>query len=67
MDQPGKVANPAREDSKSFVCFEMSLFPNIFCTITVLSLYGKYVVRSLLPDGVFLPCDHGLDFLHQLM
>ena len=22
----------------------------------------EYVVRSFLPDGVFLPCDHGLDF-----
>ena len=25
-------------------------------------LYGEYVVRFFLPDGVFLPCDHGLDF-----
>ena len=22
----------------------------------------EYVVRSFLPNGVFLPCDHGLDF-----
>ena len=28
-----------------------------------LSLYGEYVVRSFLPNGVFLPCDHGLDLL----
>ena len=28
------------------------------------SLCIEYVVRSFLPDGVFLPCDHGLDFLH---
>ena len=27
----------------------------------------EYVVRSFLPNGVFLHCDHGLDFLHQLM
>ena len=33
-----------------------------FCTIVVFSLYGGYVVRFLLPDGVFLPCDHGSDF-----
>ena len=26
------------------------------------SLCREYVVRSFLPDGVFLPCDHGLDF-----
>ena len=26
------------------------------------SLYGEYVVRFPLPDSVFLPCDHGLDF-----
>ena len=38
----------------------------MFCTIDV-SLYGKYVVRSFLPDGVFLRCDHGLFFLRQLM
>ena len=30
--------------------------------IAVFSLYGEYVVRSFLPDGVFLPCDPGLDF-----
>ena len=30
--------------------------------ITVFSLYGEYVVRSFLPNGVFVPCDHGLDF-----
>ena len=45
-----------------FIFLEMSLFPSIFCTIAVFSLYGEYVVRSFLPDGVFLPCDHGLDF-----
>ena len=50
-----------------FVSLEMSLFPSIFCTITVFSLYGEYVVYFFLPDGVFLPCDHGLDFGHQLM
>ena len=45
-----------------FVYLEVSLFPSIFCTIAVFSLYGEYVVRSFLPNGVFLPCDHGLDF-----
>ena len=30
--------------------------------IAVSSLYGEYVVRSFLPGGIFLPCDHGLDF-----
>ena len=45
-----------------FVCVEMPLFPSIFCTISVFSLYGEYVVRSFLPNGVFLPCGHGLDF-----
>ena len=43
----------------------MPLFASIFCTI--FSWYGEYVVRFSLPDGVFLPCDHGLDFLHQLI
>ena len=45
-----------------FVSLETSLFPSIFCTTAVFSLYGEYAVRSLLPDGVFLPCDHGLDY-----
>ena len=40
----------------------MSLFPSIFCIIAAFSLYGEYVVRSFLPNGVFLRCDHGLDF-----
>ena len=50
-----------------YIYLEMPLFPSIMCTIAVFSLYGEYVVRPLLPDGVFLPCDHGLYFLHQLM
>ena len=41
---------------------EMSLFPSIFCTITVFTLYGEYVVRFPLPDDVFLPRDHVLVF-----
>ena len=32
----------------------------MFCTIAVFSLNGEYVVRSFLPNGVFLPCEHGL-------
>ena len=32
----------------------MSLFPSIFCTIAVFSLYEEYVVRFALPGGVFL-------------
>ena len=36
-----------------------------FGTITIFSLHGKYVVRFPLQDGVFLPCDHGLDFWYQ--
>ena len=27
----------------------------------------EYVVRFFCPGGVFLPCDHRLDFLHQLI
>ena len=40
-----------------FVYLEMSLFPSFFCTISAFSLCGEYVVRSFLPDGVFLSCD----------
>ena len=52
-----------------FVSLEMLLFPEYFCTVDVLSLYGEYyvLVRFFLPDGVSLPCDHGLEFWHQLI
>ena len=30
--------------------------------ISAFSLYGEYVVRSFLTNGVFLPCHDGLDF-----
>ena len=43
----------------------VSLFPSIFCTISAFSLYGEYVVRSFLPNGFILPCDHGLDVWHK--
>ena len=36
-------------------------FSEFFCAISAFSLYGEYVVRSFLPNGGFLPCDHGLD------
>ena len=45
-----------------FFYLDMSLFPSIFCTIAFFSLYKEYLVRSFLPDGAFLPCDHGLGF-----
>ena len=46
-----------------FVCLEISLFPSIFVPfIAAFSLCGDYAVRSFLPNGVFLPYDHGLDF-----
>ena len=46
------------------VLLEMSLFPNIFVPyiVAVFALYGEYVIRFPLPDGVFLPSDYGLDF-----
>ena len=37
-------------------------FFRVFFSISAFSLYVEYVVRSFLPDGIFLPCDHGLDF-----
>ena len=38
-------------------------FSVFFGTIFAFYLYGEYVVvRSFRPNGVFLPCDHGLDF-----
>ena len=52
----------------SFFCFfGDAAFSEYFCIITVFSLYGEYVVRFSLLGGVFLPCDHGLDFGRQLI
>ena len=48
--------------------FSFGLFRDVdfseyfFLTISAFCLYREYVVRSLLPNGDFLPCDHGLDF-----
>ena len=53
-----------------FFLFSFCLFGDVAFSeylISAFSLYGEYVVRSFLPNGVFLPCDHGLDFLHQFM
>ena len=51
-----------------YIYLEMSLFPSIFCTIAVFSLYGKSTSYVLSFRMVFfLPCADGLDFLHQLM
>ena len=49
--------------SFSFILWRCRFFR---VALTVISLYGEYVVRFFLPDGVFLSCDHGLDFLYQL-
>ena len=48
----------------SFSFLGTSLFPNIFLYhFRFLFVWTiKYVVRSFLPNGVFLPCDNGLDF-----
>ena len=40
----------------------MPLFLNIFVPLLFNALYGEYVVRIPLPDRVFLPCGHELDF-----
>ena len=54
-----------------FFC-EMSLFPSIslyhfrFFQVFLCTRVEYVVVRSFLPNA-FLHCDHGLDFLHQLI
>ena len=39
-----------------YLCTIIPLFPFF------LVLYGEYVARFPIPDGVFLPCDHGPEF-----
>ena len=58
-----KNNNPTNHTCFFFSIFlEMSLFPGIFVSFPLSLRIGEYVVRSFLPDGVFLSCDHGLDF-----
>ena len=48
-----------------FASLKMSLFPSI--CVSLLFIFVWRVRRTFfLPNGVFLPCDHGLDFLHRL-
>ena len=56
-------------DAPAEVTVEMSLFPSIFVPLPYSLCMEStwYLVRFFLPDGVLLPCDDGLDFLHQLM
>ena len=42
-----------------FFYLDMSLFPSIF-PLSLCIESTSYVLSF--PDGVFLPCDHGLDF-----
>ena len=54
---------PLASDCLCIFCFLGDIaFFRVFCIIAVSSSYGEYVVRFFLPDGVFLPCDHELDF-----
>ena len=50
-----------------FFFFGDVAFSEYFFVSFPLSLCIEYVVRSFLPNAVFLPCDRGLDFLHQFM
>ena len=49
--------------SHIYVILGLESDQSIFCTIAIFCLlYGEYIVRYFLPDGVFLPCDHGPNF-----
>ena len=51
-----------------FVSLEMSLFSEYFFVPLPFCLeWGGYAIRFPLADGVFLLCDHWLDFSDQLM
>ena len=60
------AGSPTATSVSSFFSFfffgDVAFSEYFFCTIAVFSLYGECAVRFFLPDGVFLPCDHVLDF-----
>ena len=43
-------------------CGDVAFLKYLVPLTPVLFWYGECVARFLLPNGVFLPCDHGLDF-----
>ena len=45
-----------------FVYLEMSFFPSIFCNHCRFLFVWRVRRTFLVPNGVFLPCEHGLDF-----
>ena len=50
-----------------FFCFFGDVvFPSSFVPLQF-SVWRKRCTLFVLPDCVFLPCDHGLNFLHQLI
>ena len=53
--------------SSVFCFFGDVAFSVFFCTTTVFSFYGEYVVRFPLPNSIFLSYDLRLDSLHHLM
>ena len=46
--------------------FSRAFFQRYTFTMSAFSLNGEYFVRFFLPNGVFLPCDHGVFFLLHL-
>ena len=58
-----RMTRMTRLDCAFFFFFgEIAFSQYFFCIISAFYLYGEYVARSFLPSGVFLLCDHGLDF-----
>ena len=50
------------QQRSSTVVREFDQWPNEYVPLLpFFSLYGEYVVQFSLPDGTFLPCDHGSD------
>ena len=57
-----QILGRERGQGKSDCFLRCRFFRVFFCAISAFFLYGEYFVRSFLPNGVYLPCDHGLDF-----
>ena len=55
-------------DKRFFFPMEMSLFPIIFVPVAfpLCKDSTSYIFPIFLPDGLFLSCDHELDFLSEV-
>ena len=64
INRESEVSRESRQKRTNdlIVLHPLAILVLVFSFLVRKILFGEYVVRSFLPNGVFLYCDHGLDF-----